>query len=163
MKETPCGATARGERRRPARVLLVENDPRILGASGLILRRHGCLVATAENGLEGWNSLQSRHFDLLITENEMPKMSGLELARATRDSGRKLPIIIVSDSSQIGLARGDFAARLPKPFTSQMLLDAVDSALKTANSAPAPGALPLPKAAELWRRIAPHPHGGINE
>jgi two-component system sensor histidine kinase and response regulator WspE len=91
-----CERTA-GEVRRK-RVLVVEDSITVREVERQILRNHGYDVAVAVDGQEGWNVARAEPFDLVITDVDMPRMSGLELVRALRASParREVPVIIVS-------------------------------------------------------------------
>jgi CheY-like chemotaxis protein len=60
------------------------------------LVRSGCRVDTAEDGEAGWEALRANGYDLLITDNKMPKVDGLELIIHVRDQGITVPIIFAS-------------------------------------------------------------------
>jgi DNA-binding response OmpR family regulator len=60
------------------------------------LARSGYCVDTAQDGEAGWEALQANEYDLLITDNKMPKVYGLELIIQARDQGMTVPIIFVS-------------------------------------------------------------------
>ena len=80
------------------RILLVDDEIDFWWAECLKeLVRSGCSVDTAEDGEAGWEALQANDFyDLLITDNKMPKVSGLELIIHVRDQGMTVPIIFAS-------------------------------------------------------------------
>ena len=61
------------------RIILVEDDSTILQFSVLVLVRAGYQVRAVEGAQAAWEALQSRSYDLLITDNQMPGLSGLEL------------------------------------------------------------------------------------
>jgi DNA-binding response OmpR family regulator len=66
----------------PLRILFVDDEPSIreLGAKALV--RAGYEVDTAEDGEVAWGLLQSRRFDLVVTDCHIPRLSGFELLRA---------------------------------------------------------------------------------
>ena len=79
------------------RILLVDDEIELWWDQCLAeLVRSGCRVDTAEDGEAGWEALQANDYDLLITDNKMPKVSGLELIIHVRDRGITLPIIFAS-------------------------------------------------------------------
>ena len=84
----------------------------------------GYQVDAAEDGAEGWEALHARSYDLLITDNNMPKVSGVELVKKVRCAGMALPVIMASGSpaEESGL---QLAAILQKPFTGNELLATV--------------------------------------
>lgn len=65
-------------------VLLVDDDENFRAWLSLLMRRLGFQVTTAADGLLGLEQLRSGHFDLLISDLEMPRMNGLELIRELR-------------------------------------------------------------------------------
>jgi DNA-binding response OmpR family regulator len=79
------------------RILLVDDEIDLWWADCLAeFVRSGCRVDTAENGELGWEALQRCDYDLLITDNKMPKVYGLELIIHVRDQGMTVPIIFAS-------------------------------------------------------------------
>jgi DNA-binding response OmpR family regulator len=126
------------------------------------LARAGFEVDTAADGEAAWEALQHEHYDLLVTDNEMPRLAGIQLIERIRDAGMSLPIIMVSGSlSEEDMrdhAQLRIAAVLAKPFDFWEFLNAVGKALREPAEAAAAdhgsyavGPLPLsppePKAA----------------
>ena len=70
-------------------------------------KTHLYAVTPVEDGLQAWAALHSKGYDLLITDNNMPRMTGLELAVKTRLEGMKLPIIVASGTVEL-LAKTDY-------------------------------------------------------
>jgi DNA-binding response OmpR family regulator len=69
-------------------VLAVDDEPNILVLLETLLSREGHEVVTASSGEEGKQLLQSRRFDMVLTDKNMPGVNGIELARFARS---KLP------------------------------------------------------------------------
>jgi two-component system NtrC family sensor kinase len=90
-------------------------------------------VKLEEDGLRAWDSLRSGEFDMLVTDNDMPGMTGLELAAKARLEGMRLPIILASGSIHLldvaDYGWLDFATLLKKPFSPDRLIEAVAKAL----------------------------------
>jgi CheY-like chemotaxis protein len=122
----------------PHRILMVEDDPDILRISAKVLIRDGYQVITAEDGLVGWKTLRANKFDLVITDHNMPKLTGLELVTKIRRANMTVPVILASGSLPTEeLERHPWlqlAATLLKPFTNSQLLETVKSALRNAGS-----------------------------
>jgi two-component system sensor histidine kinase and response regulator WspE len=80
------------------RVLVVDDSITVRETERQLLRMHGYEVAVAVDGKEGWNVLQSEAFDLVVTDVDMPRMTGLDLVRKMRENERlrEVPAIIVS-------------------------------------------------------------------
>ena len=116
------------------RILLVEDDSTILEFSTLVLVHAGYQVNAVEGTQAAWEALQSRSYDLLITDNQMPGMSGLELVSKLRSAQVALPVVVASGG--IGaeeLAQNQRlqpAIALPKPFTLDQLLQSVAKRLQ---------------------------------
>ena len=116
----------------PARILLAEDSTFYRNMLLSYLTGAGYDVVQAEDGQKAWELFQSDHFDLVITDIEMPKMNGFELARKIRsEAGNKdVPIIAVTSLSgeenrQKGLEAGidDYQSKLDR-----------DQVLRAANS-----------------------------
>lgn len=71
---------------RPPTVLLVEDHPLNTQLLMRLLQRVGYPAESAENGETGFEMWKSGRFGLVMTDCNMPRMSGYDLARAIRDS-----------------------------------------------------------------------------
>ena len=74
---------------RPApRILCVDDEPVLREMLVLYLRRQGFEVETASDGLAAWQVISENpaSFDVVITDNQMPQMTGLELVEKLRQS-----------------------------------------------------------------------------
>jgi CheY-like chemotaxis protein len=118
------------------RILLVEDDDALRELGARALMDAGYQVDAVGGGQPGWEALQAHPYDLLITDNQMPGLSGFELVRKLRSARMALPVIMASGG--IGaedLTRNQWlqpATVLPKPFTSDALLKTVAEVLPLA-------------------------------
>jgi DNA-binding response OmpR family regulator len=149
-----------------ARILYVDDEPQLRRLGALVLVQSGYEVDTAADGAEGWDALQHAHYNLLITDHEMPRLTGLELATRARLAGMRLPIVLTSGSGAVlrdsSVKWLEIAACLPKPFGADTLVETVEKTLRAANNLrQCSGAMMdiLVRLAE----IRPYRHGGINE
>lgn len=150
---------------RPApQILLLEDDRATRQLSAATLVRAGYRVNTVEGSQAAWEALQSSSYSLLITDNRMPGMSGVELVRKLRSAQWALPVIIASGGfAESELTHNQWlqpAAVLPKPFTGAALLDMVAQVLPLANRGPSRPGLSFPQPVDSlnhWHRW------GINE
>ena len=122
------------------RILVVEDDTSIRQLIPIALRDSGYYVDAAEDGAAGWEALQAGNYDLLITDNNMPRMSGVELVKMLRSARMTLPVVLVSGSIPLEGLNGDsslqLAATLLKPFTMDELLATVEKVLRATEEAP---------------------------
>ena len=83
---------------RKKRVLVVDDSITVREVERQLLIHKGYDVTVAVDGMDGWNQVRAGRFDLLITDVDMPRMTGLQLVQAVRaDTALKdLPVIIVS-------------------------------------------------------------------
>jgi len=81
-------------------ILVADDDEEIRSVVSAILRRRGHTVELVKNGDEAIKlfALKPGFFDVLITDHNMPLVSGLELVHHLRKSGVQTKIIVISGS-----------------------------------------------------------------
>ncbi|MGH7629574.1 MAG: PAS domain-containing hybrid sensor histidine kinase/response regulator, partial [Gemmatimonadales bacterium] len=102
-----------------ARVLAVDDDPAVLALLARMLRTLGFEVTTATNGRQAIAALETRGFDLVVTDVVMPEMDGMAVARAAKRRG-DVPVLFVTGCTPEELAHRGLAgagAVMQKPFT----------------------------------------------
>lgn len=116
------------------RILVVEDSVVVQSIVKLALKRYGCEVIYAKNGVEALEAIaRDGEPDLMLVDINMPRMSGLELLGELRGSGLvpRVPVIIVStEGEEHDVQRGIEAgarAYLRKPFRQQELCALIDS------------------------------------
>jgi CheY-like chemotaxis protein len=123
-------AAAHGRATPSLRILVVDDELVIRLTVAYQLMRSGHQVDTAEDGKAAWEALQSERYDLLITDHNMPKVSGLELVKKLRAADAALPVILMSGAMPEEELHQhpwlQLAATLPKPFTGDELLGIVE-------------------------------------
>ncbi|MDB6130517.1 MAG: two component transcriptional regulator, winged helix family [Verrucomicrobiales bacterium] len=157
--------TERFENGRTLDILYVEDDADILRFATIVLTKRGFKVTPASNGLQGWRALHSHPFDLIITDNEMPVMTGLEMIEKIRAAGIGIPIILASASaSRLDSPENEglgLAACIQKPFTFDELLAAVNHVSDSTPRSHQPQV-----SQEIARHLletVPHQDWGLNE
>jgi len=109
------------------RILVVDDDADIRQVNAEVLRCFGYQTDTAEDGEAGWEKLRSHCYDLLITDNKMPKLSGVELVKKVRSARMALPVILASGTIPTDeFKRNPWlqpVATLVKPFSSGQSLE----------------------------------------
>ena len=111
------------------RVLVIDDDKMQLALTSEMLHRQGVGVVCCEQVNELLDALRVHHFDVLLTDIQMPAMSGFDLLKLLRSSNigqsRDIPVIAVtarSDMQSAEFLKEGFAGCLHKPFTLQELL-----------------------------------------
>lgn len=117
-----------------ASILFAEDDAAFRQVCSLVLVRAGYQVDSVPDGESAWRALRSRSYDLLITDNRMPRLSGLELIQKVRVAQMALPCILASGTLDAlrseELPWLDGRAMLSKPFTAEQLIAAVGDVLR---------------------------------
>ena len=123
------GLTNSGERE-PLKILAVDDDGLVLFGTIALLEDLGHQVVEANSGQQAVELFQTqRDFDLVITDQAMPNMTGVELARTLHESQSNLPVILASGYAEMPEGAGTHIAhRLEKPFGEQALKEAIDAA-----------------------------------
>ncbi len=118
-----------------ARILLVDDDAASLDLMRRALSADGHQTTVADGGAEAREQLQKAPaaFDLVVTDVNMPGMSGLDLLRAAHALNAGLRFVVISGFlSELERAKGELPAgveTLPKPFTLDQIRQAVRNAL----------------------------------
>jgi two-component system, chemotaxis family, sensor histidine kinase and response regulator WspE len=84
--------------KRRKRVLVVDDSAIVREVERQMLLARGYDVDIAVDGVDGWNALRGGGYDLIVSDIDMPRMTGLELIRAIRGEPKvqSVPVIIVS-------------------------------------------------------------------
>lgn len=115
------------------RILLAEDDPGLRAIMLELLRGENFICEDAADGIEAKEKLEMRHFDILITDFQMPRMNGVELLFWCRKQGLHLPVIFLSANidrlPMEELALNDCCSSLlMKPVRIDDLLEAIEKA-----------------------------------
>ena len=134
-KGVPAYAVGRpaAEKTRQSHVLVVDDSVTTRMLEKNILETRGFKVTVAVDGREAWDLIQSREFDLVVTDIEMPEMDGFVLTERIKKSEKyaMLPVIIVSSKSReedrlAGIRVGADAYIVKGQFETRVLLDVVN-------------------------------------
>ena len=128
----------------PARILIVDDEPNIIGTVSALLRRRGYDVLTAMTGRAALEIVERDHPDVVILDLGLPDMQGQDVCRQMRlvSAG---PILVLSARG----AEGDKVSALDagaddyvtKPFGAEELLARVRAALRRLETAVPAGGL----------------------
>lgn len=116
------------------RVLVADDEASVRQVMRQLLTRAGFEVSLVSDGEAAWRELLRQPYELLVTDNEMPYLAGLQLIQRIRKEGLTTPVILISGTYFVNLPWQNsslrIAAVLPKPFSYLQLMDAVRSALE---------------------------------
>jgi len=124
-------------------ILAVDDEAHILHVVSLKLKNAGYHVVTANDAEEALEAAAATPIDLLITDFQMPGMSGLDLARKLHaEPGRRnLPALLLTAHGlaleQVDLAHAGINVCLSKPFSPRDLLEQVQQLLAARDKAAA--------------------------
>ena len=126
------------------RILVCDDEPHILHVVSTKLKNGGFEVVTAADGEEALE-LAGQHLpDLIITDYQMPLLSGLELCAKLRAEPQteKIPIIMLTargfSLSKEDMANTNIKKVLPKPFSPREILRNAEALIEGGTPAPAP-------------------------
>jgi CheY-like chemotaxis protein len=118
------------------RILVVEDDTAVRRVNTEVLTHSGYQVDAAEDGAAAWDALQLNNYDLVVTDNDMPRVTGVELIQKLQSARMALPVIMatgaVPDFTRYGSLQP--AKTLLKPYTFDELLTAVKEVLSAASN-----------------------------
>jgi acetyltransferase-like isoleucine patch superfamily enzyme/CheY-like chemotaxis protein len=142
LLEAPCDQTVtqpEGDQANPLqRILVVEDDRELRQLNAGMLIHSGYGVDVAEDGAAAWEALQVNGYDLLITDNNMPKLTGIELLKKLRCARMGLPVIMATRTLPTReLAQNPWlepVAMLAKPYATDQLLDTVKNVLHAVSA-----------------------------
>jgi PAS domain S-box-containing protein len=122
-----------------ARVLLVDDAPDVRITLEAFLRNAGFAVHTATNGFEALETLSAgAPFDILVTDQMMPGMTGLELIHNARIAHPGLPALLICGFFDLAVFASDAQSvtRLHKPFKRDTLIAHVSALLTESAASP---------------------------
>ncbi|MFN4897075.1 MAG: sigma-54-dependent transcriptional regulator [Pseudomonadota bacterium] len=116
-----------------ARILVADDDPHMQQAIRACLARESFQLTIVSNGLAAIEQLENEQYDLIITDQQMPQMSGIELMTTLQKRGSEIPVVMITaygtinqavEAMQLGAA--DF---ITKPFSAVDLERVVERVL----------------------------------
>ena len=116
------------------KILVIDDEKIVLNSCTRILSDEKYEVHTVETGAEGLHKLKNEEFDIVLTDLKMPEISGIEILKRIKEFYPDTIVIMMTGYSTVQTALE--AMRLgafdyvPKPFTPEELVKAVDRALE---------------------------------
>jgi DNA-binding response OmpR family regulator len=124
------GAMANAARR----ILVVDDDNDTRQLSVDVLAGAGYYVESAKDGATGWQALQAKGYDLVITDNHMPRMTGMEMIAKIRSAFMTVPVIMATGALPTDMiTRNPWLkpdALLERPFSNDDLVATVKKILR---------------------------------
>jgi CheY-like chemotaxis protein len=116
---------------RHPRVLVVEDDERLVIAIRDILADEGYEAKAAKNGREAMSALASGFApDVIVLDLMMPIATGHEVVSWLQRNGMDVPIVLSTQSDEVAARDVRAVLKLSKPYTAEQLLDGIALALK---------------------------------
>lgn len=116
------------------RILLIDDDINLCKVIGYQLQKSGFDVTSANSGKEALAYFHKKEFDIVITDIQMPDISGIQVLKKIRRHNRQVIIIIITAHGSIDnaleacqLGADDY---LTKPFSKEQLLFAIEKAVR---------------------------------
>lgn len=159
QRGAPAAAPRQAPANSPHRILVVDEDSDLRRLYAEALAGPGYHVDGAHDGVSAWEALQTRPYSLLITEHDIPKLTGVELVRKLRAARMAVPVVMAAGRLPTHALAQDaslqVAATLSKPFPVAALLATVNNVLRATDGdreqlAPPPIPQGDPSAGELW-------------
>lgn len=119
---------------RKKKILIVDDDPHQIKLIEMYLSAENYKIFQARSGRGALELLQKKKFELIISDLQMPEMSGEVLYKKVREELElRTPFIFVTAFGNIeelkGKIEGDFQLFLQKPFTSKHLKESIANIL----------------------------------
>jgi two-component system alkaline phosphatase synthesis response regulator PhoP len=118
------------------RILVVDDEAHIVQVLSLKLRNAGYDVLTAVDGEEGYEVAIKQRPDLIITDFQMPYMTGLELCKAlaSNTATASIPVLLLTARGYAldpeDLSIGNIRDVLSKPFSPRAIVDQIQRIVK---------------------------------
>ncbi len=119
----------------PRKVLIAEDNPGLARVLSFKFKASGFLPVTCADGQLAWEAFQGDDFVAVLSDQEMPRMTGIELCRNVRSSKPNLPFFLVT-GRQLEIAGTGIVEELKitqcfaKPFSPGSVVEAVEEAIQ---------------------------------
>ena len=122
------------------RILIADDEAALLSTMAFTLKRKGYETYTFIEGSSAYEEIlksfqNNKLYDLIITDIQMPGISGMELIRKIREAGIETPVLAISGfgnkNMAVDLMRSGCNNFLDKPFHMNEFLDRISKLLKT--------------------------------
>jgi two-component system response regulator FixJ len=122
-------------------VYLIDDDEAVRMSTAMLLESAGLQVSSFDSSKKFLAAARRLHEGCIVTDVCMPEIDGLELQRRLGDLGVMLPVVIMTGHADVPMAikalKAGASDFIEKPFTEEVLLDAVRKALASLHTRPA--------------------------
>ena len=99
------------------RILIADDEKDVRALLAMLLRPYGYEIDIVKNGVEAISRIDTRPYDLIITDYMMPEMDGLELTRRIKAKYPFTPILVVTADGPVqDFLKSGATACISKPF-----------------------------------------------
>jgi PAS domain S-box-containing protein len=113
--------------RRALRVLAVDDDALVLFNTTAMLEDLGHIALEATSGADALEILRRQKVDLIITDQAMPKMTGMQLIETVRETWPGIPVLLATGYAELPGGAACTITKLNKPFTQEQLAEIMAS------------------------------------
>jgi CheY-like chemotaxis protein len=132
------------------KILVVDDDNDVCRIVRSMLSHEQYQVQTGQSVADAFRAIEQKPFDAYVLDYKLPDGSGLDIAERIRSKGSEAPIILISCDNTNSVASRAEKIRifdfLQKPFSREMMCNAVKMAIGSLPVDPPPGALERSKA-----------------
>ena len=114
------------------KILIADDEPHIIRIIRLALERAGYQIDSAPNGEAALEKIHQQHPDILITDIQMPRMTGEELCKKINNEISERKFLIVVSTSRTEIEHREWSQEIPnlmfleKPVSTRKLLSVLD-------------------------------------
>ena len=137
MEDRAVPANKLGRRHAMRSLLLVDDEPQVLIALEHMLQSKGYNILTAHNAMEAFNLLATNEIGVVLCDDSMPNMTGIEFFRKIKRMHPAVVRILLTDEANINpalndaLKRGAVYQSLRKPWDEPTLLATLEEAFRS--------------------------------
>src|SRR5687768_11584746 len=121
-----------------AKILLIEDDRTVAGSLQRLLESEGYSVDSVSTATEGLAGAERGKYDAVVTDLQMPGLSGLEVIRSLHASRPHLPVILMTGhhTTDTAIEATKFGAYdyIPKPIDQPQFLDILEKAVASSRA-----------------------------
>ena len=117
-------------------ILIVDDSPSVRRMVSMTLQQAGYTVAEAVDGAKGLEAAKARRYDMVITDQNMPNMTGLELLQNIRQNSgcTDMPVLMVTaeglKENVLEAVKAGVSNYVVKPFTAEVLQEKIETIFK---------------------------------